>query len=360
MSDSEDEEKPHEPSQRRLDEARRKGEIPRSQDLTTAAAYGGFLLAATWLGGGAMRELGEIGTTLLGQADRLASLFSATAPAPTGGLLSGLAAAVAPVFLIPAVAALGALVAQRALVVAPEKLAPKLDRVSPLAGFRNRFGRNGLFEFAKSFIKLLVVSLLFGLCILQRDDEILGMLRMEPRIAMGLMLDLLLDFLLLVVLLWAAIGAVDYLWQRAEHLRRHRMSRQDLADEMKDSEGDPHVKAQRRRRAVDVATNSMLQDVPKADVIVVNPTHYAVALQWKRGSRRAPVCLAKGVDEVAARIRERAMEAGIPVHRDPPTARALHASVRVGEEIRPEHYRAVAAAIRFADTIRRKAKGLRP
>ncbi|WP_096787088.1 flagellar type III secretion system protein FlhB [Rhodobacter sp. CZR27] len=360
MSESDHEEKPHEPSQRRLDEARRKGEIPKSQDLATASAYAGFLLAGLWLGSRTMTELGTVGAILLGQADGLSRQFLGAGTAPTGDFLLSVLIPVGPILLLPAAAAIGAMAVQRSIVVAPEKLQPKLERISPLAGWRNRFGRNGLFEFAKSFVKLLAVGLLFGVCVVQRSEEILGLLRMEPRIATAVMLDLLLDFLLLVVLLSAAIGAGDYLWQRAEHLRRHRMSRQELADEMKDSEGDPHVKAQRRRQAIDVATNRMLQDVSKADVIVVNPTHYAVALQWKRGSRRAPVCLAKGVDEVAARIRERAAEAGVPIHRDPPTARALHASVRIGEEIRPEHYRAVAAAIRFAETIRRKARGRRP
>ncbi|NCM97925.1 MAG: flagellar biosynthesis protein FlhB, partial [Rhodobacterales bacterium] len=130
----------------------------------------------------------------------------------------------------------------------------------------------------------------------------------------------------------------------------------EMMDENKDSEGDPHTKAARRQRGYDIATNRMLEDVPQADVIVVNPTHYAVALKWDRAARRAPVCVAKGVDEIAARIRERAAAAGVPIHRDPPTARALHASVEIGQEIRPDQYRAVAAAIRFAEAMRKRAR----
>jgi flagellar biosynthetic protein FlhB len=107
-----------------------------------------------------------------------------------------------------------------------------------------------------------------------------------------------------------------------------------------------------------IAQNRMMADVPKADVVIVNPTHYAVALKWSRGSRRAPVCLAKGVDHVAARIREAAATAGVPIRSDPPVARALYASIELGQEIRPEHYAAVAAAIRFADAMRRRARGL--
>ena len=132
------------------------------------------------------------------------------------------------------------------------------------------------------------------------------------------------------------------------------MSRKEMIDEAKDSEGDPHVKMQRRQRGQEIATNRMLQDVATADVVVLNPTHYAVALKWNRKGRGAPVCVAKGMDEIAARIREKAAEAGVPMHRDPPTARAIHASVEIGQPIRPEHYQAVAAAIRFAEAMRKR------
>jgi flagellar biosynthetic protein FlhB len=134
------------------------------------------------------------------------------------------------------------------------------------------------------------------------------------------------------------------------------MSRKELMDETKDSEGDPVMKQQRRQRAYDIATNRMMADVPKADVVIVNPRHYAVALRWDRTAGGAPVCVAKGVDEVALRIRTVAMEAGVPIRQDPPTARALHASVEIGAEIRPEHYRPVAAAIRFAEAVRKRAR----
>src|SRR5690606_20683288 len=141
-----------------------------------------------------------------------------------------------------------------------------------------------------------------------------------------------------------------------EHRKRLGMTRKEMEDEHKESEGDQHLKARRRQRAVDIALSSMLADVERADVVVVNPTHYAVALEWKRGSGRAPVCLAKGVDDVARRIRERANDHQVPIWSDPPCARALHASVEIGQEIRPEHFAPVAAAIRFAETMRKKAR----
>lgn len=152
------------------------------------------------------------------------------------------------------------------------------------------------------------------------------------------------------------IGILDIVWQRLNHIRKNRMSRQELIDEMKDAEGDPVTKQQRRARGISLAMNQMLADVPKADVVIVNPTHYAVALKWDASSRRAPVCVAKGTDEIAARIREIAAEHAVPIQRDPPTARALYAGVQIGDEIPRDHYRAVAAAIRFAEGLRKKAR----
>jgi flagellar biosynthetic protein FlhB len=148
------------------------------------------------------------------------------------------------------------------------------------------------------------------------------------------------------------VGVVDLVWQRLHHLSRNRMSRKELEDEMRESEGDPMLKGQRRQAGIAIAMNQAAAAVPKADVVIVNPTHFAVALAWDRGGGRAPVCVAKGVDEVALRIRTLAAEAGVPVRSDPPTARALHAAVDVGQEVPSAHFRAVAAAIRFADRIR--------
>jgi flagellar biosynthetic protein FlhB len=170
------------------------------------------------------------------------------------------------------------------------------------------------------------------------------------------MLHLLLRFLALVFAVWLALGAVDYLWQRAQHHHRNRMSHQEMRDELKQSEGDPHAKGERRRRGREIASNHMLDNVASASVVIVNPTHFAVALKWSPQSLGAPVCVAKGVDEIAARIRERARAAGVPIHSDPVTARALFASVKLDSEVRPEHYAAVAAAIRFAETMRARAE----
>jgi len=135
------------------------------------------------------------------------------------------------------------------------------------------------------------------------------------------------------------------------------MSRQEMVDESKESEGDPHLKQERRQRAQANATSQMMSDIPDADVVVVNPTHYAVVLKWNRLPGAAPICVAKGVDKIADQIRKIANENGVPIHSDPPTARTLHSIVQIGAEVPPELYAAVAAAIRFSEKMKLRIKG---
>jgi flagellar biosynthetic protein FlhB len=295
-------------------------------------------------------------TVLLDQAGTLAPLLGSGDPAPWGGLVRALAIGLAPAFVLPGLAVVVVLIAQQGLVVAPSRLEPKLSRVSLLAGARRRFGREGLFDFGKSVLKLVLIAAVLGYFLVGEADRILASVTLAPGQVLVLLVRLMVAFLLMVLALQVVIGAIDLLWQQFEHRRRNRMSRKELTDEMKQSEGDPQMKAQRRQRAMAIAGNRMLADVASADVVIVNPTHYAVALKWNRQSRGAPVCVAKGVDDLAARIREKAAEAGVPIHHDPPTARALHAAVAIGEEIRPEHYRPVAAAIRFAESLRARVR----
>ena len=349
-------EKEHDPSQKRLDDARARGEVARSADLATACGYGGLLLACVTLGAQSLQTVGNISTVLLDQSDRFAPLLMRGGTAPFGGMISSLAGAVLPFFALPALAVLAYLLASKTLIFTPDKLAPKLSRISPIATAKQKFGRSGLFEFGKSFVKLVVIATLLTLFLVQNADDVIGTLYLEPALSTALLMQMLVQFMALVLIIALVTGGVDFFWQRAQHIRQNRMSRKDMMDESRDQDGDPHIKAQRRQRGYDIATNQMLADVAKADVIIVNPTHYAVALKWNRAARQAPVCLAKGTDEIASRIRERAAEAGIPLHSDPPTARALHATIEIGQEIRPEHYRAVAASIRFAESMRKRAR----
>jgi len=350
----EDSDKQYEPSQKKLDEARKKGEIAKSADLHAAASYGGFLLVLLVASPVLLSGLGQSLATVLEQADALAALMMSGAAPLSGGLIGSVAFWTLAFFVTPAVFALLSVILQRALIFTPDKLVPKGDRISPISGIKNKFGAQGLFEFAKSAMKLIVYVIVLGLFLTLQSDAIIGSLAVAPRQVVGILGSQLVGLLFVVLLIALFIGAGDFLWQRAHHLRKNRMSRKEMLDELKQSEGDPLMKQQRRQRGHEIAMNRMLADVPKADVVIVNPTHFAVALQWDRG-RTAPVCLAKGVDETAARIRTLAHEYAIPLHSDPPTARALYAEVEIGAEIQPQHYKAVAAAIRFAEGLRKKA-----
>lgn len=358
MSGQEDDdaEKEFDASQKKLDEARARGEVSKSIELNAAAAYAGLALACLLAGGYVIAGMGNAGMTLLAQADRLAPVFMHAPAAPMGALANAYGIASLPLFLAPAIAVLLALILQRAIVFAPEKLAFKLSRISPFATAKQKFGVEGLVEFAKNSLKMVVVGILLTIYLRARAADILSSLYLDVGASMALLMRFFLEFLFLVVLISTVIGGLDYFWQSAMHAKRQRMSRKEMMDEMKESEGDPHVKQQRRARGQEIATNRMLTDVPTADVIVVNPTHYAVALKWNKAAGAAPICVAKGVDEVAARIREAANLAGVPIHSDPPTARALFAAVQIGDQILPEHYRAVATAIKFAERMRRKAR----
>lgn len=352
--------KPHEPTPRKLEEARRKGEIVRSADLNTAVGYAGFLLAAALVTPWATDALGRLMQVLLGQADRLAPLVLAPGgTALAGGIMEPALLATAAAVLVPAALLLAALAAQRGILFAPAKIAPKLSRIGLVANARQKFGAQGLFQFAKSAVKLAVTSILLAVYLLARADPILAALYADPGQVLALLGRLTFEFLAVVTAMAAVIGAIDWLWEWAQHRQKNRMTRQEVMDETRTAEGDPQMKQQRRSRAQAIAMNQMLRDVPGADVVVVNPTHYAVALRWDRAGKGVPVCVAKGVDEVARRIREIAAEAGVPVFSDPATARSLFATVEIGAPILPEQFRAVAAAIRFADLMRQKARALR-
>ncbi|MFB2530605.1 flagellar type III secretion system protein FlhB [Paracoccus sp. p4-l81] len=356
MSEDNDTEKEHEPTPQKLEKARKQGQIVKSADLSVAASYGGLMVVFSGFGGLTLMAMGGALRQMLADPDRLGTLMLGGGNALTGGLLARVAGAAAPWVLGPMLAVLAVLFAQRAFIFVPDKLTPKLNRINPIAAAGQKFGRTGLFEFGKSTVKMTVVSIVLFQILRGRLGQIMTAQQAEVPAGMVAMTAILHDFLMIVLIAAITFAAIDYLWQYFEHIRRNRMSRQEMIDEFKDSEGDPHMKGQRQQRAREIASNRMLADVPRADVVIVNPTHYAVALRWQRGGGQAPVCVAKGVDAMAARIRAIAAENGVPIRSDPPTARAIYASVEIGAEIRRDHYRAVAAAIRYAEMIRRRAR----
>ena len=348
MSDDEDKDaRQFDPTEQKLRKAREKGDIPRSNEVSALMAFLGLGLALTLAGIGvgqwtlraAMIEV---------EPDRLMDAAAAMAGLASLWLIG--------LLCIPACFVLVGLIGQRALVVSPEKLKFDFKRLNPVRNFGQKFGRSALVSFGISVLKLCLVAA-GGVMLFRALFDLLAQAGfMSDRQWLTGMETMLRHSIGLAVGLSAFLAIVDYLWKRHDFITRNRMTRKEMQDEHKEAEGDPHFKQARRQRAVSLITAQMLADVERADVIIVNPTHYAVALEWKRGSGRAPVCLAKGVDEVAHRIRERAAEHDVPIWSDQPCARALHAVMEVGDEIPLDQFAPVAAAIRFAEAMRHKAR----
>ncbi|NHF73151.1 flagellar type III secretion system protein FlhB [Paracoccus xiamenensis] len=359
MSEAESDDKQFDATEQKLRKAREKGDFPRSTEVNAALAYLGAMAAAAvavawavpgWLGRAAKtwEEMGapstETGVVGAGAAALDAAL----------GVWGSAALFALALISLPAAVILIGMIAQRGIVFVPSKLAFDIKRINPIKNAGQKFGKNGLATFLISMSKAAAVGfggwqlfkVLLPRLIVSRE-ETAWISGLEIVISWSLVLALAISIVFAVV---------DLGWKHFDFRRRNRMSLKEMKDEMKDSEGDPHMKSARRQRSMEIALSSMLADVEKADVVIVNPTHYAVALQWKRGSGRAPVCVAKGVDAVALRIRDRAREHAVPIWPDPPAARAIHAGVKLGAEIEPEHFAAVAAAIRFAEAMRQKMK----
>lgn len=350
-------EKSFDPTPRKLQEARKRGEIVRSSDLNTAVTYAGLLLSLTLFAPPVLSSFGKTMQNLIAQADTVAPMVTAPGGASVAGnfIFSGILL-ISSIILIPAALLLVSLVAQRAIIFTPSRLEFKFSRISIFQGAKNKFGMNGIFEFLKSSAKLLIYTTLLGLFLIGSADEIIGSLQGSARQVIGIISDHSRSFLIFVFIVAVFVGIIDYFWQYHSHIRKNRMTRKEISDESKENDGDPHLKQERRQRGYEIATNRMLADVPNAAVVIVNPTHYAVALQWDRKSNQVPICVAKGVDEMAARIREAANAAAVPIFSDPETARALHKSLEIGAPIERSHFRAVAAAMRFSDLMRHKVR----
>ena len=353
----EGQEKTLDPTPQKLQQAREKGDVPRSLDANAAAAYLA-LLAVLLIGSDSLGfGLGAPLSSFLSSPHLMSeALLGPNGTEFSAQLMIPIAIAVAPLLLAPTAAVLISLIAQRAIVVAPSKIEPKLSRIDPISNAGQKYGPSGLMEFLKNFTKMSAISIILAVILMYRFDDYASMLTVHAKALPSLLLEEALILIGAATGIAIAIALLDLMWQHYDHQRKLRMSFQEMKEETKQSEGDPYMKQTRQKRGREIANNRMLQQVPEADVVIVNPTHYAVALKWSRKPGSAPVCVAKGVDEIAKRIREKAVEADVPIHSDPPTARALHAAVDLGEEIAPEHYQAVAAAIRFADGLRQQMR----
>jgi flagellar biosynthetic protein FlhB len=236
---------------------------------------------------------------------------------------------------------------QHGVLWAPAKLAPNPDKVSPLSGFKRLFGLDGLIHFFKSLAKVILIGVICWLALKPRLTDLAGLSLMDP-LAMGPFMVGVLKTLFFSVLGVLGVGAIaDWMLQRQRFMQRMRMSREEVKEDLRQSEGDPHVKARQKQLRMQRAKRRMMQNVPKATVVIANPTHFAVALRYDTNEAPAPVCVAKGMDSLALKIREVAEANNVPVIEDPPLARALYAAVEMEQIIPQQHYEAVAKIIGF-------------
>ena len=344
--ESDQESKTQEPTQKRLEDARRQGDVAKSPDLAPWASMSAAV-AVLLIGGGVMAN-----TMVRALLPFVAHPDAFDLEHGGAGMVARLAVGAAePVLLTVMLSAAAAGAAgnfvQHGFIWAPEKAAPNPSKVSPLAGFKRLFGLDGLVHFFKSIVKVVLIGIVCWMALKPRLAQMEGLSLMEPLAMAPFMMDVL-KALLISVLGVLGVGAVaDWIWQRQRFMQRMRMTREEVKDDLRQSEGDPHVKARQKQLRMQRARRRMMQDVQKATVVVANPTHFAVALRYDVKEAPAPVCVAKGVDSLALKIREVAEAYNVPVIEDPPLARALYAAVEIEQIIPQQHYEAVAKIIGF-------------
>jgi flagellar biosynthetic protein FlhB len=338
--------KTEEATPRRLQEAREKGEVAKSADLAQAASMAGAFGAAALLGGWLCRNMAVQLLPFIAHPDTI-SVHGAGGVAVTRYALMAAAPALAVVVGAALLAGVAGNVLQTGLLFTPAKLAPDLSKLNPLEGFQRLFGIDNLMAFLRAFLKVVLTGVVAWWVLKPHTQEIAQLATMAPGAVLPYGAGLARDLGFAVLCLLGGGALLDFLWQRQRFAQRMRMTKEELKEDFRQSEGDPHVKARQRQIRNERARRRMIQAVPSATVVVMNPTHFAVALRYEAGETPAPECVAKGVDALALRIREVAEEAGVPVIEDPPLARALYASVEVDEIIPPEHYQAVAKIIGF-------------
>lgn len=341
-----EQEKTEEPTDKKLSDAREKGDVPLSQDVRHAVMFGAILLILGALGANAARTLSQVFITLWGGADRF-SLGGAGALSTLTGLMQQVVFALAPLLGVLLACAASVFVLQGRPVISWSRLALKWSKLSPAQGFVRIFGRQGLYEFAKSIFKGALITGLAAMAIWPQRASLAALVGAEPVYFVHQLVQFLLAMLKPVVIAIAIVAGADLFFQNRSYMKRMRMTLQEIRDEMKDSEGNPQIKAKRRSIAISRARRRMMAAVPTASVVITNPTHYSVALKYEHGVTLAPVVVAKGVDNVAFKIREIAKEAGVPIVESPPLARALYAMVEIDHPIPLEHYTAVAEIISY-------------
>ena len=352
MSDDSDaSDKTEDPTQKRLDDAHDRGDVAKSQEINTWFIIAGATLVLSSFSG-------SIGSGLLMPLRNLiANSWMVHADGP--GLLQlaqsleyVLIAALGVPLLMLALAAIAGNMIQHRLVWSGESLKPKFSKISPGAGFKRVFGKQAAANFGKGLFKLAALGAVMMAILWPERHRLESMVRFDPAAILGATTTLTLQLMGAVVAMLAVVAIADYLFQYRQWHERQKMSLQEMKQEFKQSEGDPHIKGRIRQLRHARMKKRMMSAVPKASVIITNPTHYAVALSYERGMP-APICLAKGIDSIALKIREIAKAHDIPIVENVPLARALHATVEIDHEIPVEHYHAVAQIIGYVMGLKR-------
>lgn len=361
MADDQDHEsKSEQASEQKLRKAREKGDVPVSREVGQMMGFGGMLVVAVL----------AAGTGLLPAMNSLGSMFSMAGQVQVGTAMPGvrdlgpqIATTLGPVVLLAAGALglffVGSVLAgllQGPFVASAERIRPKMDRLSPARGLKRILSADHLIEFARSLFKLAVIATAGESIVWSIVNALLPGAVLEPEWLPGLLQDGAVRMLGLITLLMVPVAILDLVWKRIAHLRKQRMSLQEVRDEYKDAEGDPHVAAKRAQIRRQRSRQRIQQAVPTATMVVTNPTHFAVALRYERGVDTAPVCVAKGTDRIAARIRKIAHENAIPVIESPGLARALFATAELEKPIPEAHWQAVARLVTYVLDLRRRIR----
>lgn len=352
MADEDASEKTQDPTQKRLDDALERGDVVKSQEVNTWFVIAGAALVISSFSG----SVG--GSIELPMRNLLENAHLVRTDGP--GLLAlaknielVLFAALGVPMLLLLIAALAGNLVQHRLVWSSEPLIPKFSKISPLAGAKRLFGMQAAANFLKGLVKLVVLAAVMAAILWPERHRVEAMVRLDPSMIMIATKTLSMQLIGAVVALLAVIAAADYFFQYRQWFERQKMSLQEVKEEYKQSEGDPHIKGRIRQLRQMRMKKRMMAAVPTASVVITNPTHFAVALKYEAGMS-APICVAKGADAIAFRIREVAKSNDVPIVENPPLARALHATVDVDDEIPVEHYHAVAEVIGFVMRLRRR------
>ncbi|SCB53960.1 flagellar biosynthetic protein FlhB [Bradyrhizobium shewense] len=352
MSEDKDpESQTEDPTQKRLDDALERGDVAKSQEINTwFMMAGGTLVVSTFSG--------SVGSGLL---TPMRNLLANSWMIKTDGkaLLAlmqqiefALLAAIGVPLLMLMLAAIAGNMLQHRLVWSAESLTPKFSKISPGAGFKRIFGKQAAANFLKGIGKLVLLGVVMTMILWPERHRMEAMVRLDPAAMLGASTSMTIHLLGAVVAALAIVAIADYFFQYRSWFQRQKMSLQEIKEEFKQSEGDPHIKGKIRQLRQQRAKKRMMAAVPKASVIITNPTHYSVALSYERGMT-APICVAKGVDNLAFKIREIAREHDIPIVENVPLARALYATVEIDQEIPTEHYHAVAEVIGYVMRLKR-------